>query len=56
VGFEFGGLLLRAEFAIDLFRIAAADDVADFVIAVAGVEDLDFVNDNALLDFAYGSR
>src|ERR1035441_4889725 len=52
MGFEFGRLLLRAELAVGFLGFSTAHDVADFIIRVAGVEDTNFVNDHAFLDFA----
>ena len=53
--FEFGGLLLGADLALAFVHVAAADDVADFVIGVAGVQDLDFVDHRALDHLAVGA-
>ena len=44
VGFEFGRLLLGAELAIGLLDLRPRHDVADLVIGVARVQDLDFVD------------
>ena len=41
-------LLLGAELAVGFFDFGAAQDVADLVIGIAGVEDLDFVHHRAL--------
>ena len=49
--FILGGLLFGAQVAVGFFDIGAPDDVADFIVRIAGIQDLDLIDDRALHDF-----
>src|ERR1035437_3857973 len=55
VGFEFHRLLLDAELTVDLFHFRAAQNIADLVIGIARIQDLDFIHHRALDHLAVGT-
>src|ERR1035437_214982 len=55
VGFEFHRLLLDAELTVDLFHFRAAQNIADLVIGIARIQDLDFLHHRALDHLAVGA-